>query len=328
MRRIDEFRIYYNHTIYPELLRTELERKRIIRLFGLSIILVVALTAVELYFNVFILTLIGLIPLIAYFSWLIVKAYNFRRTFKPRIVKLLLDFLDDRLNYGEFGYSERKFLPKQEFLSSRIFKTRANYYEGEDFISGEIGSIKFRLCEIRVQDHSPVDGKVREVFKGIFVRTKLQLQQERAQGTLLILPKERRQQLEGSIKSILDEGGENLMRNPHDAPFANRFDVYANDTPQDMLFEELIEVEEREVIPTRELLTVSLQQLIANYVAEYDKELFISIINQEVYLLITEPANFLEPYLFRPNSSFELIRDFYKDLELVVQIIEDFDRIY
>jgi hypothetical protein len=328
MRRLDEFRIYYNHTIYPELLRTELERKRIIRLFGLSIILVIGLTGIELYFSVFILTLIGLIPLIAYFSWLIVKSYNFRKTFKPRVVRLLLDFLDDQLNYSEFKYSAKKFLPKQEFLASRIFKTRANYYEGEDFISGEIGSIKFQLCEIRVQDHSPVDQKVQEVFKGIFVRTKLQLQQERAQGTLLILPKERRQQLEGSIKRILDEGGENLMRNPHDAPFANRFDVYANDAPQDILFEEFVEQEENEVIPTRDLLTVSLQQLIANYVEEYGKELFISIVNQEVYIFITEPDNFLEPYLFKPNSSFELIRDFYRDLELVVQIIEDFDRIY
>ena len=105
MDRLDEFRIYYNHTIHPELMRMELKRKRLLRLLLLSVVLLSVLIIVELYINVLVITLLGGIPIFLYVSWLFYQVQKFRQTFKPNVVKLLLDFLDDRLNYGDFFYN-------------------------------------------------------------------------------------------------------------------------------------------------------------------------------------------------------------------------------
>jgi hypothetical protein len=53
--------------------------------------------------------------------------------------------------------------------------------------------------------------------------------------------------------------------------------------------------------------------------------LYISFIKNEIYIAITEPDDILEPYVFRSNVSFELIYEFYEEIDLLMSMLEDFD---
>ncbi|MEL6718692.1 MAG: DUF3137 domain-containing protein [Bacteroidota bacterium] len=319
MERLDEFRIYYNHTIHPELMRMELKRKRLLRLLLLSAILISVLIVVELYINVLIITLLGAIPIFLYVSWLFYQVRKFRQTFKPNVVKLLLDFLDDRLNYGEFSYSEKKFLPKSVFLASEIFTTRADIYQGEDYISGSIGNLAFELCEIRVQDTSPVDSTLRDVFKGVFLKSSFDSD---VQGRLVVIPRKEKQFLERSVKKILGNGGKKLDRTLWDSLFESMFIAYVQNSKEQSW------ISDSDTILAKDILSTEMQRSLADYCEKYEKQIYLSIIDKEIYLFLTEPKDFLEPYFFRSNVSFELVKEFFEDIELVIKIIEEFDRFY
>ncbi|MEM0991953.1 MAG: DUF3137 domain-containing protein [Bacteroidota bacterium] len=416
MRRLEEFRIYYNHTIHPELVRMELRRTRLIRLLFLSLILIFAVILIELYIDVLIITLIGVIPIFMYVSWLLYQIQRFRLTFKPNIVNLLMDFMDDRLNYGEFKYNAKQFLPKEQFLNSQIFGTAAEIYQGEDQITGAVGNLEFELCEIRVQDKSRVDGRLKEVFKGIFLHTQLD---EEIIGKLLILPKWKVQFLDRPIKNMLSQGGENITNQLMDAPYQDIFNTYAYDPTRQLIGKppqsfsqylipdafqrkladycdsyidnklkeaerkekgqqaetEGLKIEEETIkklkvqevdlpttadrttyldapkentpndVPKTSVKKVIIEDVVIKRVVTEDKqrsdarhdistleehrcELYISFINSDIYIFLTELNDFLEPHLLRSNVSFEMIRDFYKDIDLVIQIMEEFDRIH
>ncbi len=308
MKRIDEFRIFYNHTIYPELMRMELKRKRLLRLIIISSILLVGLLLLEFYLNILAITLIGGLVIAFYISWLIYQTQKFRQTFKPNIVRLILDFLDDSLNYGNFIYSEKKLLPKERFVASRLFGINPHFYKGEDYIQGSIGSISFELCEILVQHLSAVNGRLRSVFKGIFLYSELNHDKT---GEVFILPHHQKQFHGHAINTIIDAGGRNIDQMLYDAPFREVFTVYAT-----------------QFTNVKDFLPDEIQQLISSYYEKHKQDIFISFIDNQLFVFLTEPNDFLEPYLFKSNVKFELIKDFFEDIQLIMTVVEDFDRIY
>jgi len=106
MNRLDEFRLFYNHTIHPELLRQEKKRKRLLRLIFLSSILLVGLVFLEFYLKTFVLSLFLLLPIGLYISYLLYRVRKFIADFKPQVVNLILDFFDDGPNYGSKIWNE------------------------------------------------------------------------------------------------------------------------------------------------------------------------------------------------------------------------------
>jgi len=65
--------------------------------------------------------------------------------------------------------------------------------------------------------------------------------------------------------------------------------------------------------------------LLRNYRKKTDNELYVSFLKDEVYIAVTEPDDILEPYVFRSNVSFELIYEFYEEIDLLMNMLEDFD---
>ena len=78
----------------------------------------------------------------------------------------------------------------------------------------------------------------------------------------------------------------------------------------------------------RDLLSTDMQEILVRYREETEKEIYISFIDKNIYLAITGHRNILEPYLFRSNLSFELVREFYEDLSMLFDIVEDFDKLH
>ncbi|MEM9820494.1 MAG: DUF3137 domain-containing protein [Bacteroidota bacterium] len=306
MQRLNEFRIFYNQTIHPELLRMERRRRRLLLLFAFTFVLLLAFFFLARFFNVPTITFFLLIPFGFYLTYLGYKIQQFVAMFKPNVVNLILDFIDDGLNFGTLTYNSKQFIPKKEFQRSRIFGSAAHYYNGEDYISGKIGELDFELCELKVRELSRVRNRYNYVFRGIFMKATFN---RPLQGSIIILPKKFKQYLTRSIKSFTGIGGQLLEAEIVDPRFDELFLTYA--TPD---------------ASPESILSDDMQRAIAAYRDRYDKEIYVSFINKDIYVGVTEPKDILEPFIFSSNVSFDLVREFFEDIQLLISIVQDFDQ--
>jgi hypothetical protein len=267
VRRIDKFRTFYNQTIHPELLRMERRRKRLLFFFVVAIMLMPAVIFIHFFLNILVVSLILFIPIGLYMTYLGYRIQRFKSTFKPHVVNLILDFIDDGLNFGTLKYDSNRFIAKERFVASRIFATEAPFYKGEDYISGKIGELDFEMCELNVKEFSKVRNRLNYVFRGVFLYTTFNLP---LRGKVLVLPRE----FNANVASLLSK---------------------------------------------------DMQNAIVNYRFETGKEIYISFIEKEIYIAITEPKDILEPFIFRSNVSFELVREFFEDIHMMMNIVEYFD---
>ena len=303
--RLEKFRIYYNHTIQPELMRLERNRRRLLLLLGFSVLIFLGFFILQLVLKELVLAMFLMIPTALYISYIIYRMRKFRATFKPQVVDLILDFIDDGINYGTMEYQPKGFLPKTTFLESGIFITRPKVYEGEDYVKGKIGEADFEMCELNVREFSRVRDRLNYVFKGVFLYAEFA---ESTRGKVLVLPREFRQYLTRSIREMTRDRAipiDSFMRN---SEFREIFMTYATEDAQ-----------------IRDMLSEPTQQALVDYHKATGKEIYLSFINKKGYIAITEKKDILEPRLFRTNVSFDLVREFFEDLNMLFRIVEDID---
>ncbi len=322
MKRLEEFRIFYNHTIHPELVRLERKRMRLLILLAISIILLIGLFILELYIGILALTLTLMIPVGIYIGYLIYRIRKFVNTFKPHVVNLILDFIDDGLNYGTLHYDAKKSIPKNTFLASHIFKTPAPYYQGEDFISGQVGSLKFDMSELDVKELSPVSSGLSDVFRGVFLHATFEHELE---GVVIVWPRKYKQRLVGSIKNVNFLGAKNVDHEILCEPFRETFMTYATPdthvvgmlpiTMQEAIMEYLKGIQQYEEL-LREQGNGKIQE----------RDFFLSFINNNIFVAFSEEKDLLEPFILKSNLSFELVREFFEDIHILLRIVEDFDQ--
>ncbi|MCO6490581.1 MAG: DUF3137 domain-containing protein [Phaeodactylibacter sp.] len=309
VKRLEHFRIYYNHTIHPELLRMERHRIGLLRLLFFSAILMAGVVLFEFYINILALTLLLAIPLGVFIFYIIYRIQRFRLTFKPHVVSLILDFIDDGMNFDPdhpLKYDPKKAIDKGRFFKSQIFATKAPFYAGEDYISGRIGEMDFELCELQVKELSPVANRLDEVFKGVFMHATFP---EEATGRVIIWPRRLRQYHTKAIKNFTWEKGKNQDKEVNNEKFKELFLTYATEDTH-----------------VEGILSEPMQEAIVRYCAATGKDLYMSFIDREIYAAVSEEKDILEPYLFRSNLSFELVREFFEDINLLLRIAEDFDQ--
>ncbi len=306
MNRLEDFRIYYNHTIYPELVRLERLRIRLIRLIFFSVLVGLIMLVVELYLSILLVALLLTLPVLVYISYLGYRIQRFQQTFKPQVMNLILDFMNGLPNYTDLKYDAKKKLDKSVFLHSGIFATNGEYYRGEDYISGKVGEMVFELCELDVREISPVSNKLTTVFEGVFLKA---IFGEEAEGSIIIWPRKQRQYLTRSIKAFNWQGGENMDSEILNDQFREKFLVYAT--------------EDTHVVG---ILSDPMQDSLVKYVEETGKDIYLSFQDREIYAGITEPRDLMEPFVLRSNLSFDLVREFYLDIELALRIVQDFDQ--
>lgn len=305
MGRLEDFRIYYNHTIHPELMRMERKRKRLLLLLFSSVLLAVLILFLQFYIQILVFSLILLLPFGFYITFILWRIKRFRDTFKPNVVNLILDFVDNDVNFGDLKYDSKRFIPKQRFLASRIFKTAAPEYIGEDFIYGKIGELDFEMCELKVREFSKVRNRLNYVFRGVFLHTTFK---RSLRGEIIILPRAFKQYLSRSVKAFNERGGVSVddILLPR---FQQAFMSYAS----------------KDAYVTA-LLSEEMQTVMTNFRDETGKEIYVSFIENDIYIGITEPKDILEPYIFKSNINYDLIREFFEDILVLLSIIEAFDQ--
>lgn len=303
--RLEDFRIFYNHTIHPELLRMERKRRRLLLLLVLSFLLIFGLFIVGIWLEIMVITLMLMLFVGVYIFVLYQRVNKFIDTFKPNIINLLTDFIDDGINYGELRYDPNKKIAQKKFLSSGIFGASPAVYEGEDYLKGTIGNVPFEMCELNVREESKVRQRLNYVFKGIFLCATVEYP---LRGEVLVLPREFRQYLTRSVRQFTLKSGKPADGFIRNQDFREIWMTYAT---LEGVF--------------NHVLSDDMQARLVNYYEVTGKQIYLSFQGNKIYIAVTEDKDILEPFIFRTNVSFELVREFYEDLTLLLQIVEDFD---
>lgn len=306
VKRLEEFRLYYNHTIHPELVRQERSRRRLLRLIAFSFFILICLLAIELYIGILVLTLFLSIPIVVYIGYLIVRVRQFIQTFKPNVMRLILDFMSQMPNYSKLEYTPDKSISKKQFLQSGLFATKGEYFLGEDHIQGKVSLMNFEMSELLVRQVAPVGNRLDTVFEGVFL---LATFTEDTEGVIRVWPRHQRQHHTRAIKEFTWKGGKNVDDEILNEEFRDRFVVYAT--------------EDTHVVG---ILSEPMQAAILDYTIKTGKDIYMAFNDKEIYAGITEPRDLLEPSLFYTNLRFDLIREFYEDVYLILRVVMYFDQ--
>ncbi|MCC6463451.1 MAG: DUF3137 domain-containing protein [Saprospiraceae bacterium] len=309
MRAYHDFRLFYNQSIHPELLNLEQRRRRLVRLLSLSVLLLLGVLLLQIYVQIFVVTLLLLVPVGLWITYLVFRVQVYFREFKPRVVGLVLDFIDNDINYGSFRYDPKGGIDPRKFLRSKIF-TRADEYQAEDLITGQVRELPFELCELQVREFSDVRTRLDYVFRGVFLIG--DFRRPDMKGGILLLPDVYRKYLSRSERAFHLIGGRRIQDNllPE---FESFFDTYAtpNVRIQDILSEEL----------QHGLLQFRQQFQETNR----EKDIYLSIVDDKIYIALTQDKDLLEPSLFQNTVSFEVVREFYHDIGLLLAVLHEVD---
>lgn len=306
MKTTQELRLYYNHTIHPELMRLEVRRHRLIIFVTLSFLLLLLIFIAQLYFRTLFVTLVLLIPM----ALCVTLAYNeletFRSNFKPKVITLLLEFISrDVSHHLPMKYISNATIETEIFEKSRLFAASSIDYTGEDYISGDMGEIGFELAELAVKEISPVRNRLDDVFAGVFMHARFSERSVQAvTGEILVLPRHQRQYLSRTIKTFTINGGR-LTELPN-KEFGDYFVVYTNDTAN-----------------VKGFLSANMQSALRTYREKEGSEVYMSVVGDDIFIAVAQDRDLLEPVLWRSNVSFDLISMYYQDLTMLLSILND-----
>jgi len=253
----------------------------------------------------FLFAALASLPFLLYLSVVATRVRKFTQDFKPKIARLVLDFIDDSPLFGDFKYHPKRSIPIEKFKQSQLFMTSPAVYQGEDFIEGRIGDVEFEMSELNVQEFSRVRQRLDTVFRGVFLRAKFHA---KPKGGILVLPKARLQYLSETLKVFVKKGGLNMDGFIKHQKFLERYTVFAekNTRATDLLTEELM-----------------------GFLLGYGKQrgdICLSMWGENCYVGIWSDKDMLEPKLFQSNVSFDLVREFYNDIYLALHVVIALDK--
>jgi hypothetical protein len=308
MQNLTDLRQYYNHTIHPELKRMERRRHRLLTTLALSFLGILLTVFFQFYIGILTLTLVLIIPIVLYLTYVFNEWESFRATFKPRVISLLLDFIDNDVTYNvPLKYIENASISPSVFRASRLFNSAAPDFVGEDYIKGEMGELDFEMSELAVKEFSPVRNRLDDVFRGVFLHARFRREVQSEKGEILILPRSQRQNLSRTIKAFTVNGGRQFEYNLS-PKFTESFIVYATHNAN-----------------TRGFLSENMQESILKYQQKEGNEVYLSFIQNAIYVAVSQQKDLLEPAIWQSNMSFDLIREFYEDITLLLSIVLDID---
>jgi hypothetical protein len=306
MNQAEDFRRFYNHTIHPEMMRLDRQRVRLLWLLAFSILLILVVLVFAARLQILPLSLALMLPIGLYIAYLYRQIRTFQNTFKPHVVRLILDFIDNDTNFGTLHYDEGQSIEIGHFHNSNLFSDDIIEYKGEDYITGIIGELSFQMCELEARSFARVRSRIDTTFRGIFLHA--QFHNREARGKLIALPRANKPHEIRTIKNFVKVGAKEVPASEQMPEFQAVFITYATDDA-----------------PVHSVLSHEMQEAILDYRDDTNSDVYLSFIGNDFYVAVSEPNDLLEPFLFQSNVSFDLAREFHDKLQLLMSIVRDFD---
>ncbi len=308
MKTLDDLKRFYETTLPADLNVLENKRRAILRKLtcigaGIAILAVIFLFASGLASGSFLpammVPVVIAVVIFAFVAHLLNKGYVIE--FKSAIIRKIVRFIDENLSY----YPDRR-IPRSTFMASEIFKTRPNRYKGDDYVAGKVGATQIEFSELHAVYESGTgkNKSRRTVFKGLFFNADFN---KHFTCRVVVLP-DTAEKLFGGFGKILQSW--NLTRDRliklEDPEFERHFAVYGNDQ-----------------IQARYILSTSLMARILDFKRKTNRKIYLSFVGSRVFVAVSYTRNLFEPRLFRTILDFELVREYFEDLQLAIGIVDD-----
>ena len=317
MKTIQEFESFFRNSMYEDLSHLEQRRKRILkfayRAIFLSIILIAATVALAIavfqeneYFGLIILAgvVISIVIGIIYFR---VKGRDktFYNDFKEKVINALVKFISPDL-----VYNAKNHIGLDSFQRSRIFLTGVDRYRGDDMVEGKIDKTQIWFSEVNAEyKRTTTDSKGRtkttwhRIFKGLFFIADFN---KHFSTSTVVLP------------NRLGRGG--FARFFQKMNFARKEKLVSM---EDLDFNKYFVVYGEDQIEARYVLSTSLMKRITDFKKSHKNPVFISFVNSFLYVAIGHNKDLFEPSYFKRLNRFEIVKEYFEDLQLAVGIVED-----
>ncbi len=307
-----ELAAFYSRELLPVLRPLEEKRKKMVSgfltigaivLVALLLVLISGLREGRMWW---ILLLPG-----AAIIWLGIYLYGLNKEytveFKNSVIAGLVKFLDAGLQYDREG-----FVALTEYENSRIFIHGVDRYRGDDLVSGTLGKTAICFSEIHSEYKTETtDSKGRRqtqwhtIFRGLFFIGDFN---KEFSGCTVVLPDTAEKLFGGFLGGMLQKM--NMARGQlirlEDPEFEKNFVVYGEDQ-----------------VTARYVLSTGLMERMLAYKNEAKKNVYFSFVDSKVYVAISYNKNLFEPKIFGSILDFAAIREYYKDLELAAEIVEE-----
>ena len=279
---------------------------RLVRGMVLSVVAVVVLFVCFVVFDLgFLIFLFGM-PVLFYVGLLYRRIERFRQAFKPAIMQLLMEFLNDAPNYRALSYDAKRAINRDRFERSGLFRPNPDTYHAEDYIRGLVGEMAFEMGECYVREISPASNKLLTVFSGLFVHAVFN---EPTTGQIAVWPRRDLRRLKRTVDAYVSAGGMSADVEVMNPGFREEFAVYAKPNTH-----------------VAGILTPPMQDAMLTFARTREEDIFFAVNNKDLFIGVSHDYDLLEPSFFRSNLRFSLIRQFYVDITLMLGVISDFDQ--
>ena len=313
MKTLEQFHGFFESDLKPILTELEAQRKRVLHSFGYLALAIVGFVGIGLLV-IAAMPKVGpgviLIPLvIAFIIGAIVGPYlsrGYNQRFKTEVLSRIARFLDSSLEYRMDGT-----IDQSTYMASKIFPHKPDRYKGEDLVEGKIGATAIRFCELHSEyksTHTNNKGQTETewhtIFRGLFFHGDFN---KNFSGSTVVLP--------DSAEALFGKFGQWLQS------FAfNRDHLIKMDDPE---FEKLFVVYGTDQIESRYILSPALMQRIVEFKATRQRPIYLSFVGSSIFVALSETRNLFEPKIFSTILDFQTICEYFEDLRVAVEIVED-----
>jgi hypothetical protein len=301
MKTLDQLREFYDTDLKRDLADFERQRQKIV---NHSMIVFGVLAAVGVVGPVFLLfILIGCVIIGGVYYYF--AGLDYRSGFKVIILRKLITFVEPGLDYRP-GQG----IAQPMFMAAGMFQHHIDRYKCEDMIGGKVGKTEIAFSEVHAEYKTTSHtGKSRHtewhtIFKGLFFIADFN---KDFCGRTVVLP-DTAEKLFGLFGQTLQSWSSSygqLVR-LEDVEFEKEFVVYGTDQ-----------------IEARYILSPALMERILMFGRKAGKKIYLSFLGSKVFAAIPVQENMFEPKMFSSVLDFNVIAEYYAQLQLGVGIVDE-----
>lgn len=309
MKSIEELKNFFDTELTNDLTPLEEERKRIAKkairiniLFGILLIIPIVLFFLIYQFSFFILFII-------IFIWAFVFnkiTKNYKSDFKKEVIARVIKFIDNNLIYNP-----DQCISYDNYMKSKLFLRSTDRYRGDDYVSGKIDKTNIEFSELHTEYKTVTRTKSgtqthwHTIFKGIFFIADFN---KKFKGQTFVLP------------DIAQRTFGNYLGNIFQSMNKLKGELIKMEDP---LFEKYFVVYGDDQIEARYILSTNLLKRIVDYKIKTGKQIYLSFIENKVFIAISYTKSLFEPRLFKSLFDFGMIQEYYEDFKLTINFVDE-----